>query len=312
MLIAHFGVPKRSDAGVFQDRIIDGARARSEWVTFKFELKQLKNEGYSLEGAYRLLLSRPGCPNVKILAAISLVLCLSTVWCERGFSLMAVIKTKLRNCLNSETLDALMMIASNGPLMKDHAAVATLIDEAYEHWRSVHKRQISKSHPGVKRTRTNTKSTMSLCDLLEEQAKEARAAVRCDIRLAEDDEEDDEDEEKEEVDEAAAGAQVTTEAIRASHGVYTPPVGWQIFPAPCRTEGEWATEMKKMKKGSAFWRGKRLAHVFDDGWDEGTFQGRTGKHLVFFYKSVPMKYGHSLDFEEFGVAKSWVIIGEAA
>ena len=50
----------------------------------------------------------------------------------------------------------------------------------------------------------------------------------------------------------------------------------------------------------------------DDLRDEGTFQGRTGKHLVFFYKSVPMKYGHSLDLGDFGVAKSWVIIGEAA
>ena len=99
--------------------------------------------------------------------------------------------------------------------------------------------------------------------------------MRCDIRLAEDDDEDEEEEEDEE-DEAADGAQVTTEAIRASHGVYSPPVGWKIFPALYRTEGGWATEMKKMKNGSAFWRGKRLAHVFDDGWDEGTSQGRTG------------------------------------
>jgi hypothetical protein len=129
----------------------------------------------------------------------------------------------------------------------------------------------------VKRTRKKKKTMISLCDLLEEQAKEARAqaAVRCDIRLAEDDDEF-EEEEKDEEDEAADGAQVTTEAIRASHGMYTPPVGWKIFPAPCRTEGDWATEMKKMKKGSAFWRGKRPAHVFEDGWDEGAFQDRTG------------------------------------
>ena len=34
--------------------------------------------------------------------------------------------------------------------------------------------------------------------------------------------------------------------------MYAPLVGWKIFPAPCRTEGEWATEMKKMKKRSVF------------------------------------------------------------
>ena len=58
---------------------------------------------------------------------IALVLCLSTVWYERGFSLMALIKTKLRNCMNTETLDALMMIAANGPLMSDTDAVNALI-----------------------------------------------------------------------------------------------------------------------------------------------------------------------------------------
>ena len=88
-------------------------------------------------------------------------------------------------------------------------------------------------------------------------------------------------------------------------------MGWEISPAPAGTESEWTTEMKTMKKGSAFWRGKRLVDIFDDGWDEGTFQFRLGKHLVFFYKSVPMKYGQSLELGEFGVTKPWVIIGEA-
>ena len=66
--------------------------------------------------------------------------------------------------------------------------------------------------------------------------------MQCDIRLAEDDDEF-KVEEKDEEDEASDGAQVTTEAIRASHGVCTPPVGWMIFPAPCGAEGDWAKEM---------------------------------------------------------------------
>ena len=63
-----------------------------------------------------------------------------------------------------------------------------------------------------------------------------------------------------------------------------------------------------MKKGSAFWRGKRIAHIFDDGWDEGTFQKREKELLVFHYAAVPMKYAHSLLLEEWGVSKSWVIV----
>ena len=76
------------------------------------------------------------------------------------------------------------------------------------------------------------------------------------------------------------------------------------------TADEWTAAKAKMKKGSAWWRRKRLAHIFDDGWDEGTFQGREKNHLVFYYKSANIKYAHSLELEEHGVAKSWVVIDE--
>ena len=64
-----------------------------------------------------------------------------------------------------------------------------------------------------------------------------------------------------------------------------------------------------MKKNGKFWRGKRLAHIFDDGWDEGTFQGREKKHLIFLYHPPggSFKYAHSLDLDEHGVSNSWVI-----
>ena len=64
-----------------------------------------------------------------------------------------------------------------------------------------------------------------------------------------------------------------------------------------------------MKRGDSWWRGRKLAHVFDDGWDEGAFQGRTkDDHLVFYYKTDKTKFSHSLLFEEHGVTKSWVVI----
>ena len=103
-------------------------------------------------------------------------------------------------------------------------------------------------------------------------------------------------------------AEPQPEAIQQSHGVYTPADGWQVCPKPADTQDAWAAEMKKMKKGASFWRSKRLAHIFDDGWDEGVFHRREKDLLIFHYASVPMKYAHSLLLEEWGVSKSWVIV----
>ena len=46
-------------------------------------------------------------------------------------------------------------------------------------------------------------------------------------------------------------------------------------------------------------------------WDEGTFQHRERDHLVFYYKSDASKFAHSLDFDEWGVSKSWVVISQS-
>ena len=112
----------------------------AQWDTLKHVLFSLKQEGLSLEDGYRKVLASDSLPDVKRLACFFLVLCLSTVWCERGFSLMAQIKTKLRKCMNIETLDALMMISSNGPKLSDKEAILKLIDEAFAHWLARQKR----------------------------------------------------------------------------------------------------------------------------------------------------------------------------
>ena len=54
-------------------------------------------------------------PNLCILAAVGLVLPLSTVDCERGFSDLKLIKTPLRNRLCVSTLESLLWIAIEGP-----------------------------------------------------------------------------------------------------------------------------------------------------------------------------------------------------
>ena len=68
----------------------------------------------SLLGKYSSLLKDDTLPFIKYLCCIYLCLCLSTVWCERGFSLMNNIKIISRNRMNTDTLDDRMMICSNG------------------------------------------------------------------------------------------------------------------------------------------------------------------------------------------------------
>ena len=94
--------------GKTHDRVVDPVLAKAQWESFKHQLYALKQQGLSLEDGYAEILRSDILPDIKRLACIFLVLCLSTVWCERGFSLMALIKTNLRNCMNMETLGALM------------------------------------------------------------------------------------------------------------------------------------------------------------------------------------------------------------
>ena len=54
-------------------------------------------------------------PNLSKLATIGLLLPMSTVDCERGFSVLSRIKTNIRNRLSSKILNDLMTITVEGP-----------------------------------------------------------------------------------------------------------------------------------------------------------------------------------------------------
>ena len=176
VLIDWFGHPKADNDGRMYPRTVDPVQVRSEWRVFKRMLRGIKERGLSLSDGYDELLKSDVLPDVKVLACIFMVLCLSSVPCEKGFSLMANIKTKLRNCMNIETLDALMMISSNGPSMGDKEAMVRLIDRAFEHWLQVQKRCLARSHPGVKRPKTNRQRTVPFHDVLQAQQRRARLA----------------------------------------------------------------------------------------------------------------------------------------
>ena len=58
-------------------------------------------------------------PDFVQLALISLVIPVSSAPCKRGFSVQNSIKTKLRNRLNSERLNRMMMIRLVGPTFEN-------------------------------------------------------------------------------------------------------------------------------------------------------------------------------------------------
>ena len=72
--------------------------------------------------------STPLSPSIRFLVCAFLCIELSSVCCERGFSIMNRIKCKARNRMYVDTLDSLMMIALNGPM--DKTAKKVLIEEA--------------------------------------------------------------------------------------------------------------------------------------------------------------------------------------
>ena len=74
-------------------------------------------------------------PTLLLVAMLGLVVLLSSVPCESGFSLLGIIKTKLRNRLNIEHLCDLMQVAKNSP-DRNSVAFKVFLEAAYEHWMS--------------------------------------------------------------------------------------------------------------------------------------------------------------------------------
>ena len=69
-----------------------------------------------------------------------------------------------------------------------------------------------------------------------------------------------------------------------------------------------------------WFKGKRLAHIFDDGWYGGSFKrkflgetasenwGGNADRWIFYYNEFKLEYGHVLLIEEYGLTRSWVAI----
>lgn len=245
-----------------------------------------------------------------ILAAIFMCLCLSTVCCEKGFSLMASIMSALRNCMNIVTLDCLMRIASNCPKF-DHIGTDSdpvlleICNEAFEHWEGTMNRFPGRAH-GHQGRKKKEKTGESLSDYYQSLSKQGKEAGRL---LDSSSDEDDEtegagDEPPDDSGEESAGPDYT------EVGDFECPQGWRVLDEPAENAADWDA-----LKVSYMWKNKRLAHIWEPphGWDTSSFNHQdtdaNGNVTQFFlYSRARQKWSHSLKLEAYGVDGEWVII----
>ena len=101
---------------------VDEPTLKMEWDGFKFFMEQSFKEK-SMNEVLKLLVGDKTIshlyPQLRKLAAVALILPISTAECERAFSTMIRIKTALSNRLITTNLDHLMRISINGPNSTD-------------------------------------------------------------------------------------------------------------------------------------------------------------------------------------------------
>ena len=134
--IVTYGITYLAD---FLSEIVDQEKLE-EWMRFKF----IKFPATSLQIAQRSLWDfyfqyRETFPHLWKLVQILLVLPLNTAACERGFSLMNIVKTDRRNRLSDELLDQLMVVSLLAA-KKTEQEEAKIVCEAIKLWHSKKKR----------------------------------------------------------------------------------------------------------------------------------------------------------------------------
>ena len=80
--------------------------------------------------------------------------------------------------------------------------------------------------------------------------------------------------------------------------------------------GEDQDAWAKNAKDRRFWTRKRLAHLWETGWDDASFRRLLGgatadededPEYMFFYKSDRLEHGHKLRLDDYGQTATWVV-----
>lgn len=267
-----------------------------------------------IDAFYQPILQGDRYKEIAILVAIWRVEFLSSVDCERGFSVMALVMTKLSNRMSTTVLDARMQIAIEGPPLDDEEGLlSAILDDALVRWKDMCRRNVRKSHPGKAGRHPKPKLDVRVQarGSLARQQEDENAATPTAIKLLQEDEIDDDDEEPNvPSSEGDVGADRTDlpshEELLAGVAPFQPPEGWLVEPAP--KPEDWKPNMYP-------WVGKRIAHKFDSGWSclgtykecyNGYDKRYRGMHKV---KYVDGYDGyHPLSASTYGMAGHWVIL----
>jgi hypothetical protein len=122
--------------------IIEKGRLMEEWSLVKSYLQFHKHTELDFIQFWEQILDNDktfsfNYPMVTIILKIALVVPLSNAQVERIFSQQNLIKNKLRNKMNIDTLSNHLMLLLNGPEIEDFE-----FEKAYEHWRNKKTRRI--------------------------------------------------------------------------------------------------------------------------------------------------------------------------
>jgi hypothetical protein len=120
---------------------LDGEAMRREWQVLRNMLAE--KQASTLQDILGELASqhKRTLPNFSKIATTALVLAASSADCERGFSHMRLVKTYMRNRMSDSTLDALLLLAIEGPPRQDFP-----FDEAVTRWAGMRQRRVDVSH----------------------------------------------------------------------------------------------------------------------------------------------------------------------
>jgi len=135
--IADFGVKEIDHLTAVQLPGVDGVEVRKEWALAKHIIF---NAGIP-KNPWDLLLNAGNLENLAPLGRLFLVLPLSSVDCERGFSSQNAIKTKLRNAMSTNTLQDLMTISICGPPIEDLGKLD--MDSVFAKWKAAKDRRFT-------------------------------------------------------------------------------------------------------------------------------------------------------------------------
>ena len=85
-----------------------------------------------------------------------------------------------------------------------------------------------------------------------------------------------------------------------------------------RRRGAGSSSSAHLCSKRSWWENKRLAHLWEDGWDTSTFRRKFGGRLAegapnryfFFYATDRTEWSHTLPINEYGAGRTWVVFSK--